>query len=337
MTERQTIGPGLGASEVAVALGLHPYKTRIELWLEKVGAAEGFTGNARTDWGLEVEPALRRWYAGQVGRPILVPRESLYHPELPWLRATPDGLVLDSVDAGLADALTPARALQVGLVDHGWEAKNVGRQSCHRWGTPGSDEVPIEYLFQAQQNLAVTGLRRWIVVACLAGDPPATYAVERDDELISEMLEGARRFWHLVETRTEPDIDGSEAWGALIAERYPFARDDYRRGSTEVDVLATRLHELRIAVRDLGAEEDELVNRIKAAIGESAGIDTAVGRITWKPIKPRTIVNWEAVAVNLAADRGVSDEDLEARVRANTKQSKASRPFNVPRSWSKET
>ncbi len=322
--QAQLIGAGLGASEVAAALGLHPYKTRLGLWLEKTGQAPPFAGNERTAWGLDVEPALRQWYADRVGRPITVPERSLYHPELPWLRATPDGLVLRGLDERFG-------------YSHGFEAKNVGRHSAHRWGTPGSDEVPIEYLFQAQQNLAVTGLDRWVVVPSIAGDPPAIYEVARDDELIAEMLEGARAFWALVESRTEPPVDGSEAWASLLAERHPFAREDYRRASDEDNARAARLREVRLALRDLEAQRDQLENELKAAIGECAGLETAVGRITWKPTKSRTTVDWEAVAVNLAGDYGVSDDALEARVRANTKQGKASRPFNVPRAWSKES
>lgn len=337
MGNRQAIGAGLGASEIAAALGVHPHKARLDLWLEKTGQAAPFEGNERTAWGLDVEPALRQWYADRCGRPIVVPRESLYHAEVPWLRATPDGLVLEEADAEVSLDLSPVAALDAGLVSHGFEAKNVGRHSAHRWGAPGTDEVPIEYLFQAQQNMAVTGLSRWVLVPCLAGDPPTEYVVERDDELIAEAIDGARAFWHLVEARELPPVDGSDAWADFLVERYPFARDDYVKASAEDEDRVARLREVRVALRDLEVQRAQLENELKVSIGACAGLETAVGRITWKPARPRTIVDWESIAVNIAAERGVTDVEMLARVRAHTRESKASRPFTVPRSWAKES
>ena len=58
----QVIGPGLGASEVCAALGLHPYRSPLALWEEKCGEREPFAGNDFTEWGLLVEGPLLKWY-----------------------------------------------------------------------------------------------------------------------------------------------------------------------------------------------------------------------------------------------------------------------------------
>lgn len=315
---------GIGASEIAAALGLNPYKTPLELWLEKTGQAPGFSGNSRTEWGLDVEPALRTWYVRRHDLAVWVPSGSLFHDVHPWMRATPDGIALREI-GGQAPAW-----------DHGFEAKNIGRHSAHRWGEPGTDQVPMEYLLQAQQGMAVTGLSRWVIVACIAGDPPAEYPIERDDDLIAQMVEGGQAFMRLVEHGIEPEVDGSPAWAEYLAEKYPHASEDYAVPTIEDEKRIASLRDVRRAIRDLESMESELENHLKQRIGARAGIDSAVGRITWKPQRGRELVDWESIAVNLAQHAGISDRDLNARIAANTRSAKPSRPFNVPRSWSEK-
>lgn len=317
---------GIGGSEIAAALGLNAYKTPLELWLEKTGQAPGFEGNDRTEWGLDVEPSLRNWYVRRHNLAVLVPTESMYHEEHSWMRATPDGI-----------ALRENPAEREVYWDHGFEAKNVGRHSAHRWGEPGTDQVPIEYLLQAQQGMAVTELKRWVIVACIAGDPPAEYPIERDDELIGQIIDGGAAFWRLVEAGTPPEIDGSEAYSVYLAERYPFSREDYRQADAEAERNVAALRDVRATLRELEQREATLSNLIKAAIGENAGLATSLGRLTWKPQRGRELIDWEAIAVNLAAEYGVSEKQLQARIAANTSQAKGSRPLRLPRSWSTDS
>jgi putative phage-type endonuclease len=318
---RQQIGSnGIGGSEIAAALGLNPYKSPLELWLEKTGRRPGFQGNARTEWGLDVEPALRSWYVRAHDLAVLVPAASLYHPEHTWLRATPDGIALRE-DPGEAP-----------MWDHGFEAKNVGRRSAHRWGEPGTDEVPIEYLLQAQQGMAVASLHRWVIVASIAGDPPAEYIVHRDREIIEMIVDGGSAFMALVADDVEPEIDASEAWSDHLAERYPHARDTYATATATDDELAAELRSVRDQIDSFADVEAEIVHRLKASIGSWSGLDTAVGRFTWKPQRARQIVDWSAIAHHLAAAAGL---DLAPLVELHTSSAKPARPFNVPRTWRK--
>ncbi len=319
---------GIGASEIAAALGLSPYKAPLELWLEKTGQREGFAGNDATEWGHDVEPALREWYVRRSQAAVWVPPGSLFHDGIAWMRSTPDGIVLHADAEAVGGASSPDAWLR------GFEAKNVGWRSAHRWGEPGSDEVPIEYLLQAQQGMAVTGLECWDIVASIGGAAPEIFPIVRDEDLIGMLIEGGDAFMSCVARNVAPPIDGTEAWSELLAERYPFAREDFVPAGDEDERNADALRRVRASLRELELDKARLENLLKAAIGERAGIETVNGRLTWKPSKPKDLVEWPMVVAVLQDAAGYTPEQMAALVRSHTKKAKAPRPFCVPRSWS---
>ncbi|KAF8380817.1 hypothetical protein HHK36_028311 [Tetracentron sinense] len=85
----------LTASTFGGAIGFWP-RRRVQLWLEKIGATEPFTGNLATCWSnIKEEEALER-YKLITGNTVSFPEFQLYgkkNPEDDWLAASPDGVV----------------------------------------------------------------------------------------------------------------------------------------------------------------------------------------------------------------------------------------------------
>ncbi|PWA94358.1 restriction endonuclease, type II-like superfamily protein [Artemisia annua] len=69
---------------------------RVQLWQEKIGAVEPFTGNLATSWNnIKEEEALER-YKLITGNPIMFPEFQIsgkYNEEDDWLAASPDGVI----------------------------------------------------------------------------------------------------------------------------------------------------------------------------------------------------------------------------------------------------
>ncbi|KAH1262797.1 Protein SICKLE [Glycine max] len=87
----------LTASTFAAAIGFW-HRQRVQLWLEKIGAIEPFSGNLATCWSnIKEEDALER-YKLITGNTVRFPEFQVYdaHPEDSWLAASPDG-VIDSM------------------------------------------------------------------------------------------------------------------------------------------------------------------------------------------------------------------------------------------------
>ncbi|KAK8545563.1 hypothetical protein V6N13_066841 [Hibiscus sabdariffa] len=85
----------LTASTFAGAIGFWPLR-RTQLWLEKLGAIEPFSGNLATCWSnIKEEVALER-YKLITGNTVDFPEFQVYgkmNPEDSWLGASPDGLI----------------------------------------------------------------------------------------------------------------------------------------------------------------------------------------------------------------------------------------------------
>ncbi|GIV50738.1 MAG: hypothetical protein KatS3mg038_1259 [Candidatus Kapaibacterium sp.] len=59
----------LGASDAPAVLGLSPWRTAWEVWAEKTGRIDSWTGNAATSAGQLLEPAVLAWAARGAAAP----------------------------------------------------------------------------------------------------------------------------------------------------------------------------------------------------------------------------------------------------------------------------
>nr|GEU39533.1 restriction endonuclease, type II-like superfamily protein [Tanacetum cinerariifolium] len=80
----------------AICIALSGFYLPVQLWQEKIGAVEPFTGNQATSWNnTKEEEALER-YKLITGNPIMFPEFHIsgkYNEEEDWLAASPDGVI----------------------------------------------------------------------------------------------------------------------------------------------------------------------------------------------------------------------------------------------------
>ncbi|GIV50913.1 MAG: hypothetical protein KatS3mg038_1434 [Candidatus Kapaibacterium sp.] len=58
----------LGASDAPAILGLSPWRTAYEVWAEKTGRIDSWSGNAATSAGQLLEPAVLAWASEELRR-----------------------------------------------------------------------------------------------------------------------------------------------------------------------------------------------------------------------------------------------------------------------------
>ena len=68
---------------------------------------------------------------------------------------------------------------------------------------------------------AVTGYRGAYIAVLIGGNTFRWKFVERDEELISMLIDLEANFWNCVQTNTPPPMDGSDASARFLAERFP--------------------------------------------------------------------------------------------------------------------
>lgn len=343
---------GMTATDLPAILGLHPYRTAIDVWLEKMGEDVASVDDPRLRWGLLLEQPVREDYARRRGARVWVPG-TLTHRTEKHHKATPDGIVF--VTGGkpyVLHASMSSPEVAAGA-ERGLEIKSHSVRVREHFGEPGTDEVPEHHLIQCAWNMHVVNLPRWDLVAFIDG-LPADYTIERDAELEDILVEAADRFWrdHVV-TRRPPPPDGSRQYTEWLRKRWPGrgpAVQAYGASATAMNALRV----VRTKERSLAQERAYFEQVIQTAMGDAEAIELDGERITWKRCKDSVRVDWEAAfgalsncvdAVQTAYINGAAPEeiipalmetDAEAIKNNNTKTTPGARQFCVPRAWHKE-
>ena len=150
---------GIGGTDIGAIIGINPWKSAMDVYLEKIGITQGPEDNEAMWFGREMEPVLQKRYEQETGLKVFVPNpQSLpwVHSEFSWYLGSPDGVV----------GCYPGLHKPEGGVDF----KTTG--SHNGWGEPGGDEVPEWIHTQATWYMGLTGAEWWDI-AVLFFAPPA--------------------------------------------------------------------------------------------------------------------------------------------------------------------
>lgn len=262
---------GIGGSDAAAAVGLNPYKSMLELWLEKTGRdadlekPDPSDTTTATYWGTLLEPIVAAAYTQQTGKRVRKVNAVLRHPHIPHMLANLDREVVGAPDVQIL------------------ECKTTGINGAKLW----REGVPEYVQLQVQHQLAVTGKQAAHVAVLVCGQQLDVHRIDRDDELIAKLIELEGRFWQYVESETPPPADGSDS--ADRALRCLFPRDagntvdftdDRNLSATFADLVTVRAE---IETRE--QLESKLKQCIQQAMGDASRAIFETGEVTWKRSK----------------------------------------------------
>jgi putative phage-type endonuclease len=240
----------IGGSDVAAILGLNPYRNVTDVYLEKINqlTAEATTSRP-ADLGNRLEPILVQLAAEHFGEPAELNRR--FNND--WMSAQTDGWMDTRHE--------PIEAKAIGLFNP--------RFNRNEWGAEHTDEIPFLYLTQVLWQLHVTGANTGHVSALLGGGlGHRIYTINRNDELIAEIVSRVHSFWH---NNVLP----------RIAPEQPASLDTYKQVIREPDTYAQIDPELPLAyeaaiaaVTTAEQQRDALKARVLQQMG-SADIGTS--------------------------------------------------------------
>lgn len=270
---------GIGGSDAAAILGISPFRSTFDVWLEKT---------RDPSWSPDAETARMR--LGKLLEPALM---------MAWNQDHPDRLATPHRSGGpftppLWHANHIAYAHLDGILDSEgiWEGKTAATD--RDW----SGGVPDYYEAQVRQYLAITGEPYCeLTVLFLNSARFAHYRLE-SSPTDHDIIEIGQRFWtEHVDPRVPPDIDGSAGAARYLAG---FDRDIQAAiaAPPEIDELGQQLALVRHNGEATGAARAELENKIKEAM-KDAGVGRMQGTgwsVLWKPSKGATKIGWQQVA-----------------------------------------
>ena len=239
---------GIGGSDALAVLGLDPWKTRMEVYLDKTG--DDRAEREQTDamaWGNYVEGSIADWFTAKTG--IGVRRCGLMqHEDRLWQRVSVDRLTDD---------------------DGVLEIKNTNFHRRAEWEDDDGEIVADGAEAQGQHALAVTGLPHVWFAAQVGGQPPVIRRIERDEAFIADLTAAEAEFWALVEARTPPALEG-RASADLIARLYPEAMSGATAELSAENVALLREYRKELASENAAkGRKDEIKAAITAAMGDA--------------------------------------------------------------------
>lgn len=163
----------IGASEIPAILGLDKYKTPIDLYNEKCGLVEPFTGNKHTERGNRLEAIAAEYYTEITGVAVRRRSAALQHPE--------HAFIVGHVDRV---AVGEKRLVEIKCPSTGMFRK------LQREGLPES------YLIQAHTYMGLGGFPKLtFVIFCADVWDAAVFDIDFDETIYNAAIGAAVAFW----------------------------------------------------------------------------------------------------------------------------------------------
>lgn len=135
---------GLGGSDSSAILGISPFKSNIDLWLEKTGQKEpdDISNDEKVKYGHEAEEPLRTLFM------LDHPEYNLFHNEYMILQNTTYPFLQASLDGELTEIATGRKGIYEGKT-----TEIMNKQMLYEW----KNGIPNHYYTQCLHYLIVTG------------------------------------------------------------------------------------------------------------------------------------------------------------------------------------
>ena len=254
---------GVGGSDVAAIMGLSPWRTPLQVWLEKTGREQpqNISDKPYVAFGNIMEPVVGKWYADRYPT-FTVRRVNAICQSIsrPWAQASLDYEVRISGRWGVLEIKT-ARTAQ------DWQ-----------------DGVPAYYLTQVTHYLSVTG-RPFAVVAVLFRDTCEfkDYYIKRDEEDVAAVDAAVDAFWRdYVVADVMPALEGTTGEIGSLTNWHGLSNGE-TRFTTDPDVTQAISDYQDAAAREKQAKADKTAasTKLAAQIGKAKALETDVARVTW--------------------------------------------------------
>ena len=270
---------GIGSSDAAAAVGLNPYKSQLELWMEKTGrTAANEESPGMQDprfWGTLLEPYVAVAYMQKTDRKVRKINAVLQHPTFNFMLANIDREVVGCPEVQIL------------------ECKTAGEFGSRLW----REGVPEYIQLQVQHQLAVTGKAAADVAVLLCGQELEIHHIPRDEEVIARLIVLETRFWEYVETDTPPPADGSESAARALRQFYPGNSTtlDFSQDETLSQVFVS-LSVLKAELESQTHQAEQLKQTLQQAMGDASRAVFAGGEVTFKRSKDGTSLDTKRLA-----------------------------------------
>lgn len=252
---------GIGGSDAGAICGLNPYRSAIQVYYDKTTEDIEDIDNEAMRQGREMEDYVARRFMEETGKKVRRANAMFYNEENKFMLADVDRMVVGE-NAGL-------------------ECKTASPFMAEYWS---GDKIPLSYQMQCYHYMSVCNADAWYVAVLIYGKEFKVYKLERDEEIITNMIKLEKNFWeNNVLKRILPKPDGSKLADSVIAE--------YFKESTGAviplqgfDDKLKRREELVELINKIETEKRLIEQELKMYLGDAEKAENQLFRVSWKEV-----------------------------------------------------
>ncbi len=250
---------GITGTDAGAICGMNPYMSAFSVYQDKINDDIEEIDNEAMRQGRDMEEYVASRFEEETGFRVRRANAIYQNDKYPFMLADFDRLIVGQ-KAGL-------------------ECKTVSPYSADKWS---DDDIPLHYQMQCQHYMAVSGYDSWYIAALIYGRDFIIKKIERDEELITNLILVEKRFWneHVIK-RIMPDPDGTKDCSEQIAKLYFKSDKDRTVQLLGYDSVLQRREEIVDLMDKLEQEKTSIDQRIQLEL-QDAGYGT-VGdyRVSW--------------------------------------------------------
>jgi putative phage-type endonuclease len=257
---------GIGGSDAAAISGANPYKSKVEVFLEKVGGVPEKMDNETMRMGRSLKDFIAKEFMDRTNHRTFRRHAIFQHSRHKFMLATIDRWIVHQ---------------HCGLL-----CKNTSEYMKDEWD---GDEVPERIKLQCQHYMAVTDAKQWFVAVLIGGNKLKWAQLQRDNGIINELIEREQDFWekHVLANK-QPAYDGSIGSGDLLNRLYPQAE----RGSAvelpkHAETWFEQFKQAEKEERIIVERKNEAGNKLKNLLGQSEYGIVGNHTVTWRNVRAR--------------------------------------------------
>lgn len=250
---------GIGGSDAGAVCGLNPYRTAIQVYYDKTADSIEEIDNEAMRQGRELEEYVARRFCEASGKRVRRANAMFYDEKNPFMLADVDRMIVGE-NAGL-------------------ECKTASTYSEEKWR---DDKIPLSYQLQCYHYMSVCNADAWYIAVLIFGRDFKYYRIERDDEVIGNLIRIEKEFWNeYVLKQVIPDPDGSKTADAAIAERFKESKS-ITIPLTGFDERLERRQEILALLEKIETEKRQIDQELKLYLGDAEIAENEHYRVSWK-------------------------------------------------------
>ena len=253
---------GISGTDAGSICGLNPYRSAMQVFIDKTTDTTEEIDNEAMKQGRDLEEYVAQRFCEMAGKKVRRANAIFSNDEYPWMLANFDRLIVGE---------------RTGL-----ECKTVSVYGADKWR---DGAVPMHYLLQCQHYLAVSGYDAWYIAALILGKEFIIRKIERDEELISDLIKIEKHFWeNHVLVGVMPNPDGSKSADEFLSQYFGMAKKDSAIELVGFDTRLKRRDAIIQEVAKLQKEQSLIEQEIKMYMEDN---ETAVSdhyRVSWSNV-----------------------------------------------------